>query len=90
MRSSTTGPTAVVTVNAGNQLNDFIADAADGIDAGNGIDLLIFADHVNLIAMTGIQGIKHNLIYIRKRQLYPRVCQQFADKATTDITCAKM
>jgi hypothetical protein len=41
MRSSTTGPTAVVTVNAGNQLNDFIADAADGIDAGNGIDLLI-------------------------------------------------
>ena len=77
-------------IHAGNQLYNFVADAADGVNAGNGIDLLVLADHVNLIAMTGIQGIKHDLIYIRKRQLYPRVRQQFADKATTDITCAKM
>ena len=45
---------------------------------------------MDLIAMTGIQGIEYDLIYIRERQLYPRVRQQFADKATTDITCAKM
>ena len=77
-------------IHAGNQLYNFVANAADGVNAGNGIDLLVLADHVNLIAMTGIQGIKHDLIYIRKRQLYPRVRQQFADKATTDITCAKM
>ena len=44
----------------------------------------------NLIAMTGIQGIKYHLIDIGKRQLDTRVCQQFTDKATTDITCAKM
>ena len=77
-------------IHAGNQLDNFVADAADGVNAGNGINLLILADHVNLIAMTGIQGIKHDLIYIRERQLYPRVRQQFADKTTTDITCAKM
>ena len=51
-------------VNAGNQVNDFIADAADGIDAGDGIDLLVFTDDMNLIAMTGIQGIKYHLIHI--------------------------
>lgn len=39
--------------------------------------------------MTGIQGIKYHLIDIGKRQLDTRVCQQFTDKATTDITCAK-
>ena len=43
-----------------------------------------------LIAMTGIQGIKYHLIDIGKRQLDTRVCQQFTDKTTTDITCAKM
>ncbi|MNI48385.1 hypothetical protein D3C73_1029460 [compost metagenome] len=77
-------------INLGNQFNDIVADAADGVNAGNGINLLIFTDNMNLIAMTGIQGVENHLIYIRKRQLYPRVCQQFADKATTDITCAKM
>ena len=52
--------------------------------------LLGFTNHMNLIAMTGIQGIKYHLIDIGKRQLDTRVCQQFTDKATTDITCAKM
>ena len=74
----------------GNQFNNIIADAAYSVDAGDGINLLIFTHDMNLIAMTGIQGIEHDLIYIRERQLYPRVRQQFADKATTDITCAKM
>ncbi len=74
----------------GNQVDNIIADAADSVDAGNRIHLLIFTHNMNLIAMTGIQGIEYDLVYIRKRQLYPRVSQQFADKATTDITCAKM
>ncbi|KUV82554.1 hypothetical protein AWF46_21945 [Escherichia coli] len=69
---------------------NIITNAADGIDARNGIYLLGFTNHMNLIAMTGIQGIKHHLIYIGKRQLDTCVCQQFTDKATTDITCAKM
>ncbi len=66
------------------------ADAADGIDAGDGVHLLILTDDVNLIAMTGIQGIKYGLIDIGKRQFDARVGQQFTDKATSDITCAKM
>ena len=74
----------------GNQVDDIIADAAHGVDAGDGINLFVFTYDMNLIAMTGIQGIEYDLIYIRERQLYPRVRQQFADKATTDITCAKM
>ncbi len=40
--------------------------------------------------MTGIQGIKYGLIDIGKRQVDARVSQQFTDKATSDITCAKM
>jgi hypothetical protein len=40
--------------------------------------------------MTGIQGIEYHLIHIGECQRNARVCQQFADKATTDITCAKM
>ena len=45
---------------------------------------------MNLIAMTGIQGIKYGLIDIGERQFNARVGQQFTDKATSDITCAKM
>ena len=40
--------------------------------------------------MTGIQGIQDHLIHIGERQRNARVCQQFADKTTTDVTCAKM
>ncbi|STT29936.1 Uncharacterised protein [Klebsiella pneumoniae] len=72
------------------QVHNLIADAADGIDAGDGVHLLILTDDVNLIAMTGIQGIKYGLIDIGKRQFDARVGQQFTDKATSDITCAKM
>ena len=69
---------------------------ADSLHVGHFMALCLMkrlqmaANHMNLIAMTGIQGIKHHLIYIGKRQLDTRVCQQFTDKATTDITCAKM
>ena len=77
-------------VDAGDQIHDLVANAADGIHAGDGIHLLIFANDVNLVAMTGIQGIKYGLINIGKRQFDARVGQQFTDKATSDITCAKM
>ncbi|SAF15962.1 Uncharacterised protein [Enterobacter cloacae] len=40
--------------------------------------------------MTGIQGIQNHLIHIGECQGNARVCQQFTDKATTNITCAKM
>ncbi len=33
------------------QVHNLIADAADGIDAGDGVHLLILTDDVNLIAM---------------------------------------
>ena len=77
-------------IHLSDQVHNLIADAADGIDAGDGVHLLILTDDVNLIAMTGIQGIKYGLIDIGKRQFDARVGQQFTDKATSDITCAKM
>jgi hypothetical protein len=40
--------------------------------------------------MTGIQGIKDDLINIGERQFNARVGQQLTDKTTADITCAKM
>ena len=67
--SSTTGPTAVVTqIDLSNQINDIITNAADSIDAGNGIYLLGFTNHMNLIAMTVFRASVH-LIDIRKRRL---------------------
>ncbi|QUJ06002.1 hypothetical protein KCP69_03905 [Salmonella enterica subsp. enterica] len=35
--------------------------AADSVDAGNRIHLLIFTHNMNLIAMTGIQGHRYDL-----------------------------
>ena len=46
----------------GNQVDDIIADAAHGVDAGDGINLFVFTYDMNLIAMTGIQGIEYDLI----------------------------
>ena len=77
-------------IDAGDKVNNVVADAADRVDARYCLNLLVFAHHMDLIAMTGIQGIQDDLIHIGECQGNARVCQQFTDKTTTDITCAKM
>jgi hypothetical protein len=56
----------------------------------DGVNLLVFTNNMDLIAMTGIKGVENHLINIGECQRNPRVSQQFADEATSDITCAKM
>ena len=77
-------------VNAGDKVDNVVADTAYRVDASDRFHLLIFTHHMYLVAMTVIQGIQNDLIYIGECQRNARVCQQLADKATTDITCAKM
>ena len=77
-------------IDAGDQVDNVFPDAADRVDAGYRLNLLVFTDYMDLIAMTRIQGIQDNLIHIGECQRNARVCQQFTDKTTTDITCAKM
>ena len=77
-------------IDTGDEVDNVFANAAYRINARHRLNLLVFAYHVYLIAMTGIQGIQDYLIHIGECQRNACVCQQFTDKATTDITCAKM
>ena len=77
-------------INARDEVNHVVANATYRVDARDRFNLFVFTHHVNLIAMTGIQGIQNHLIHIGECQGNARVCQQFTDKSTTDITCAKM
>ena len=51
-------------VNAGDEVDNIVANAAYRVDARDRFNLLVFSHHVYLVAMTGIQGIQNDLIHI--------------------------